>query len=48
MKEPDARRDEYPEDMNSGSLYLASVGVRNGEGGMLVREWTCLMVDGRI
>ena len=30
VKESDALRDGYP-DMNSGSLYLASMGVRKGE-----------------
>jgi len=45
VKESHARRDGYAEDMNSGNLYLASMGVRKGERDMLGREWMCLMID---
>ena len=48
VEESDTQRDRYPEDMNSGSPYLASMGVRNGEGEMLGREWLWLMISGRI
>ena len=48
MKESDAPRDGYPEDMNSGSLYLASIGVRTGEGDMLRIELIYLMICGMI
>ena len=48
VKESDVRRDGYPEDMNSGSLYLASMGVRKEEGDVLGRERMCLVIDGRV
>lgn len=37
VKKLDTRKDGYPE-MNGGSFYPVSVGVRNGEGNMLRRE----------
>ena len=48
VKESDTRRDGYPEDMNSGSLYPTSMGVRKGEGDTLGREWICFMIDRKI
>ena len=45
VKESERRRDGCPEDMNGGSLYLASMGVRKGKRDMLGREWRYLTID---
>ena len=47
MKESNARGDRYPEDMNSGSLCLASMGVRKRAGDIPGRGWILSIFDDR-